>query len=132
MLNALFFTALILYFVAAVLEFEGEALVTTTDFDRLEKLYLLFTEAEFLGYEPKTHSIGLGLNLVLTTQDGETITIELDPDNDLCRIDGEYISYGRPDEPCYIEKLWYYLGIAAWPDVVYEHYENAFRIQGIG
>ena len=116
----------------AVLEFEGEALVTTTDFDRLEKLYLLFTEAEFLGYEPKTHSIGLGLNLVLTTQDGEAITIELDPDSDLCRIDGEFISYGRPDEPCYIEKLWYYLGILNWPDVVYENFENAFKVQGVG
>ena len=116
----------------AVLEFEGQELVSTTDFDRLEKLYLLFTEAEFLGYEPKTHSIGFGLNLVLTTQDGNVITVELDPDNDLCRIDGEYIFYGRPEEPCYIEKLWYYLDIPSWPDVVYEHYENAFKLQGVG
>lgn len=116
----------------AVLEFEGEALVATTDFDRLEKLYLLFTDAEFLGYEPKTHSIGFGLNLVFTTQDGKTVTIELDPDNDLCRMNGQYISYGKPDEPCYIEKLWYYLDIPSWPDVVYEHYENAFKLQGVG
>ena len=116
----------------AVLEFEGQELVSTTDFDRLEKLYLLFTEAEFLGYEPKTHSIGFGLNLVLTTQDGNVITVELDPDNDLCRIDGEYIFYGRPEEPCYIEKLWYYLDIPSWPDVVYAHYENAFKLQGVG
>lgn len=116
----------------AALEFEGENLITITDFDRLEKLYLLFTEAEFLGYEPKTHSIGVGLNLILTSQTGETKTIELDPDNDLCRMDGEFIFYGAPDEPCYIEKLWYYLDIASWPDAVYDRYPDAFRIQSVG
>ena len=111
----------------AVLEFEGEELVSTTDFDRLEKLYLMFTEAELLGYEPKTHSVGVGLNLILISQNGETITIELDPDSDICRIDGEFIFYGSFDEPDYIEKLWYYLGIEAWPDVVYENCTNAYR-----
>lgn len=116
----------------ATLEFEGETLVTITDFDRIEKLFLLFTDAEYLGYEPKTHSIGCGLNLILTAQDGTTTVLELDPDNDLCRMDGEYIIYGKADEPCYIEKLWYYLDIPAWPDVVYEHCENAFRLQGVG
>ena len=111
----------------AALEFEGLGLVTVTDFDRLEKLWLLFENAEFLGYEPKTHSIGVGLNLVLSTDDGQTVTIELDPDNDLCRINGEYISYGKPDEPCYILKLWEYLGIGAWPEFLYESCPNAFR-----
>lgn len=116
----------------AVLEFEGEELASTTDFDRLEKLWILFTDGEFLGYEPKTHSVGFGLNLILTTQDGKNVTIELDPDNDICRIDGEFVFYGAPDEPCYIEKLWYYLGIASWPDVVYDSCSNAFRIYGVG
>ena len=116
----------------AVLEFEGKALVTTTDFDRLEKLHILFTDAEFLGYEPKTHSIGVGLNLLLTTQDGKTITIELDPDNDICRMDGEFIFYGAADEASFIKKLWYYLDIPSWPDAVYEHCENAFRLQDAG
>lgn len=113
----------------AALEFEGLELpvVTVTDFDRLEKLWRLFEDAEFLGYEPKTHSIGVGLNLVLSTDDGQTVTIELDPDNDLCRINGEYISYGKPDEPCYILKLWEYLGIGAWPEFLYESCPNAFR-----
>ncbi len=116
----------------AVLEFEGKTLVSTTDFDRLEKIWLLFTEAEFLGYEPKTHSIGVGLNLTLQTQDGNSVTIELDPDNDICRMDGEFIFYGAPDEPCYIEKLWYYLGIDSWPDEVYDRYPEAFRILSVG
>ena len=109
------------------LEFKGEILLSTQDFDRLEKIYLLFDGAEFLGYEPATHSIGVGLNLILTCDNGEIVTIELDPDNDLCRINGEYVSYGAPDEPCYIEKLWYYLGIEEWPEAVYQECSNAFR-----
>ena len=52
----------------AVLEFNGEQLVTTTDFDRLEKIWILFEEAELLGYEPKTHSVGVGLNLILKSK----------------------------------------------------------------
>ena len=111
----------------AVLEFEGQPLVTTTDFDRLEKIWILFQEAEYLGYEPKTHSVGVGLNLILTSKNGETMTIELDPDSDICRINGEYVFYGAYDEPDYIEKLWYYLGIPSWPDSVYEKYPNAYR-----
>jgi hypothetical protein len=111
----------------AVLEFNGVQLVSITDFDRLEKIWILFSDAEFLGYEPKTHSIGVGLNLTLTSQSGETMTIELDPDSDICRINGEYVFYGAYDEPDYIEKLWYYLGIPSWPASVYEKYPNAYR-----
>lgn len=109
------------------LEFAGESLVTTTDFDRLEKIWILFQDAEFLGYEPKTHNIGGDLNLILTSQDGESILIELDPDSDICRINGEFVFYGAYDEPDYIEKLWYYLDIPAWPEQVYETYPNAYR-----
>ena len=111
----------------AVLEFEGQELVSTTDFDRLEKIWILFREAELLGYEPKTHSVGMGLNLILSSKNGETLTIELDPDSDICRINGEFVFYGAYDEPDYIEKLWYYLGIEAWPDEVYEKCINAYR-----
>ena len=114
------------------MEFEGIELVSTTDFDRLEKIWLLFSEAEFLGYEPKTHSVGVGLNLILYTQSGETVTIELDPDDDLCKIQGEFVFYGAPDEPSYIEKLWYYLDIESWPDEVYDRCPNAYRIQSVG
>ena len=105
----------------------GEVLLTTTDFDRLEKICRLFANAEFLGYEPKTHSVGVGLNLVITDRNGEAMVIELDPDNDLCRINGEFVSYGKPDEPSYIEKLWDYLGIEAWPEEVYEIFGNAYK-----
>ena len=111
----------------AILEFEGTKLVTVTDYDRLEKIWILFEEAEILGYEPKTHSIGVGLNLILKSRNGDTVIIELDPDSDICRINGAYFFYGAFEEPDYIEKLWYYLGIEAWPDAVYESCENAFR-----
>ena len=109
------------------LEFQGKILFSTTDFDRLEKICLLFYNAEVLGYEPKTHSIGVGLNLILTTETGETLVVELDPDDDLCRVNGEYVWYGKPDEPSYVSTLWYYLGIEAWPDEVYEAYPDAYR-----
>ena len=116
--------------VKAVLEFEDSELISTTNFDRLEKIWLLFTDAELMGYEPpKTHSIGIGLNLVLTGKNGESITIELDPERDICRIKGAYVFYGAFDEPEYIEKLWYYLDIPAWPDAVYAKYPNALRPQ---
>ena len=111
----------------AILEFMDEGLVTVTDFDRLEKIWILFSEAEFLGYEPKTHSIGVGLNLIITSQNGEAITIELDPTSDICRINGEYVWYGKADEPEYTYKLWDYLGITQWPDIVYTVCENALR-----
>lgn len=110
----------------AILEFAGDGLITITDSDRLEKLVFLFENAEFLGYEPKTHSIGVGLNLIFTSG-GEDFVIELDPDSDICRINGEYVSYGAPDEPDYIYKLWEYLGITQWPDIVYMVCENALR-----
>ena len=111
----------------ADLVFEGETLLTVTDSDRLEDIYNLFDTAEILSSEPKTHSIGVNLHLVLTFQGGETVTIELDPDNDICRMDGSYIHYGRYDEPSYIHALWQYLDIPAWPDVIYAKYPGAYR-----
>ena len=110
----------------AILEFAGDGLMTITNPDRLEKLVYLFENAEFLGYEPKTHSIGVGLNLILTSGE-EDFVIELDPDSDICRINGEYVFYGAPEEPDYIYKLWEYLGITQWPDIVYMVCENALR-----
>lgn len=110
----------------ASLEFEGEVLVTATDAAQLEGIYGLFDGADILGYEPKTHSTDLQLHLVLTFRGGETVIIDLDPDHDICRIDGEFVFYGAFDEPVYIEKLWNYLAIPAWPDVIYEKYPYAY------
>ena len=110
----------------ASLAFKDISLVTVLDGERLEKLIWLFESAEYLGYEPKTHSIGVGLNLTFTYANEEFI-IELDPDSDLCRINGEYVWYGRADEPEYTFKLWEYLGITQWPDIVYMVCENALK-----
>ena len=110
----------------AILEFNGSGLITITDANRLEKLVYLFENAEYLGYEPKTHSIGVDLNLIFANGDKEFI-IELDPDSDLCRINGEYVFYGAYDEPEYTYKLWEYLGITQWPDIVYMSCENALK-----
>ena len=110
----------------AILEFYEDDLVTVQDRDRLEKLIWLFENGEYLGYEPKTHSIGVELNLIFASAEGDFV-IELDPDADLCRINGEYVWYGKPDEPDYILKLWEYLDITQWPDIVYTVCENALR-----
>ena len=111
----------------ASLEFMGSSLVVVTDAERVEKIHWLFDSGALLGYEPKTHSVGVGLNLILTDRSGEDFVIELDPDHDICRINGEYVFYGAPDEPDYIVKLWEYLGITQWPDIVYQQCENALR-----
>ena len=37
----------------------------------------LFQGADILGYEPKTHSTGVQLHLVLSFKGGETVTIDL-------------------------------------------------------
>lgn len=110
----------------ARLEFLDEELVLVTNPDYLEKLIWMFENAEYLGYEPKTHSIGTGLNLIFTAGD-EDYVIELDLDNDVCRIDEEYVFYGAPDEPNYLYKVWECLGITRWPDIVYQVYPNALR-----
>ena len=110
----------------AILEFYEDDLVTVQDRDRLEKLIWLFENGEYLGYEPKTHSIGVELNLIFASAEGDFV-IELNPDADLCRINGEYVWYGKPDEPDYILKLWEYLDITQWPDIVYTVCENALR-----
>lgn len=109
------------------LEFEGTTCVTVTDQERVQKILSLFANGELVGYEPKTHSVGTGTNLVLTAGDGEKTTIELDIDSDMARLNGEFLFYGAYDEPSYIEKLWEYLGIEGWPEAVYEKYPNCFR-----
>ena len=45
----------------------------------------------------------------------------------MCRINGEYVWYGKLEEPEYTYKLWEYLGITRWPDIVYMVCENALK-----
>ena len=113
----------------AVLEFEGEPMVTVTDADQLAGIYQLFEGADVLGYTPKTDGTGVQLHLILTFDGWLDVTIDLDAGRDVCRIDGEYVFYGAFDEPDYIEKLWNYLGISAWPDAVYEKCPYAYGSQ---
>jgi hypothetical protein len=87
----------------------------------------MFRDADVLGYEPKTHSTGLRLHLVLTFQDGQILVIDLDPDRDVCKVGEAFVFYGAFDEPYYIEKIWEYLGISAWPEEVYAKYPGAYR-----
>lgn len=114
-----------------VLEFEGVPCLTVTSPEQIEKIRELFATAEVLDYEPKTHSTGAGLNLVLTGAGGESVAIDLDIENDIARMDGKFISYGAPDEPCYIEKLWDYLGVSGWPEALYEKEPNCYRGEAV-
>ena len=53
------------------------------------------------------------------------MAIELDPENDLCRVGEGFYDYGKPDHGSFIPKLWDLLGISQWPQPVYEKYPNA-------
>lgn len=101
--------------------------MTVTDPAQLEAIRSLFEEGEFIGYEPKTHSIGIGLDFILYYANGDRLTIELDCDKDICRIGGEYLFYGAYDEPSYVDKLWDCLGIDCWPEHLYEKHHNAHK-----
>ena len=54
--------------VRAELTYEDLELVTVTDPQALEGIRSLFADAEFLGFEPKTHSISIGLNLLIVDE----------------------------------------------------------------
>ena len=111
----------------AELIFDGKVSATVTDPAQLEAICSLFENGEFIGYEPKTHSIGIGLDLILYYANGDKLTIELDCDKDICRIGGEYLFYGAYDEPSYVDKLWHCLGIDCWPEHLYEKHHNAHK-----
>lgn len=115
----------------AELEFEGETCQIVSSPEQIGKIRELFAAAEILDYEPKTHSTGADLNLVLTGAEGETVIIDLDINHDIARLEGKFIFYGAFDEPEYIEKLWDYLGLEAWPKAVYEKYPNCYHGEAI-
>ena len=109
------------------LEFQGEILYTSTDPEIREKISQLELETEYLDYPPKTHNIGIGLNMILTLETGHTVTYELDTNEYYCRVNGIYWRFGGLDDPTSVAKLWDCLGIDAWPEEVYEVYPNAHR-----
>lgn len=115
-----------LEYTKAALTYEGQELVTLTYRDKLRELENYFRKAKKIGYEPATHSVGVGLELVFTTDAGHRWVVELDPDNNICRIDGEFCQYGQVEQPN-VEKLWALLGITQWPEAVYETCLNAYR-----
>ena len=109
------------------LEFQGEILYTSADPEVCEKISLLAYEMEYLSYPPNSHNIGIGLNMILTLETGQTIVYELDTDTYYCRANGIYWRYGKTDEPVNVGKLWACLGIDAWPEEVYKAYPDAYR-----
>lgn len=114
----------------AVLEFiDDPGLIVITNHESVEGLLALFVNAEPLDQEPQNHKIsvdGVDLNLVFV-EGVEEYEIELDPGTSLCRINGEYLWYGKPDSPDAIYKLWEYMGITRWPDIVYQVCKNALK-----
>lgn len=113
----------------AALKLDGRELLTITDSNALSAIHALFANAEALGYEPKTYS--LGPELVLTGENGTEVTAELSLDDDLCRIDEIFFDYG----PGYTNEgginalptLFELLGISDWPEAVYEKYSSWFE-----
>lgn len=113
--------------VQIALEFQGEILHTTVDPESMEKLSWMISYPAYLSNAPSNHSIGIGLNLILTTKTGEEYIFELDPNFNYFRIHDIYWRYGEGTDPRNIVELWNYLGIDAWPEEVYEAYPNAYR-----
>ena len=113
----------------AVLEFMDDGLIVITNHESVEGLLALFADAEPLDGEPEKHNIGVdGVDLNLVFVEGsEEFVIGLDPGTSLCRINGAYLWYGKPDSPDALYKLWEYMGITRWPDIVYQVCENALK-----
>lgn len=108
----------------ATLELDGQVLLTITDTSALSAIQERFANAEALGYEPKTYS--LGPELVLIGKDGTEVVIELGLDSDLCKVDETFFDYGpgytNEGSTNAIPKLFELLGISDWPEAVYEKY----------
>ena len=111
---------------AGRLEYKGRTYINARGAGLL-RLQELFSQAEELSYEPKTHSIGLGLDLVFETVEGEEIRLELDPLEELCRRGNVYYSYDIPDVPNRIREIWDALNLSQWPDALYTDYPEIPR-----
>ena len=111
----------------AVLEFMDDGLIVITNHESVEGLLALFADAEPLEGEPEKHNIGVDgadLNLVFV-EGSEEFVIGLDPGTSLCRINGAYLWYGKPDSPDALYDLWEYMGITRWPDIIYQVCKSA-------
>ena len=112
--------------VEAELEMDGRNIVTVTDAAMLRWIHKLFLDAEWLGYEPKTYS--LGPKLTLTGPDGAVVTGQVCLESDLILVDGLFYDYG----PGHNEKgnrnaVFYMLqrfGLNDWPHWMYEWYKD--------
>ena len=114
------------------LQVNNETLLTLDGHMQTGALMELLSDAEYLGYEPKTYN--LGPDLVLTGTDGSSCRLNLDLDSDLFRLDGLFYDYG----PGYnsnggvnnLPVLLGMLGLEDWPDKVKQVYSDWFASVG--
>lgn len=110
----------------ASLKLDDQELLTITDSNVLSAIRELFSNAEALGYEPKTYN--LGPELILTGENGMEVTTGLDLYSDLCLIGENFYDYGPgyTNEGSFnaLTKLFELLGISDWPEAVYQKYAS--------
>ena len=112
--------------VKAEMALEGREIVSVTDAAMLRSIHSLFSNAEWLGYEPKTYS--LGPMLTLTGPDGTVVTGQICLETDLILVDGLFYDYG----PGYNEEgarnailhMLNLFGLHDWPSWMYEWYAD--------
>ncbi len=99
------------------LEFEGKTYAEVTDPYVIQRIEAFFQKAEAMD---RTHSIGVGLNLIVEGGEEKLLRIELDPKNSFCRIGETMYDYGAGVQGPSLPQLWDLLGIDQWPHEVYE------------
>lgn len=110
----------------AALELDGRKIALVKDAASLRAIRTLFANAEWLGYEPKTYS--LGPELTLTGSDGTVWKAQICLEKDLLYVDGEFYDYGPGynDEGARnaILHMLNLFGLHDWPYWMYEWYED--------
>jgi len=110
----------------AKLVFNDREIVSVTNATMLRRIHTLFSKAEWLGYEPKTYS--LGPELIMTGVDGTVWKAQICLEQDLLYVDGEFYDYG----PGYNEEgarnailhMLSLFDLHDWPHWMYEWYED--------
>lgn len=112
--------------VKAEITLDGQEIVSVTDTAMLRSIRSLFSDAEWLGYEPKTYS--LGPVLTLTGLDGTVVTGQICLETDLILADGLFYDYGpgRNEEGNRNAILFMLqrFGLDDWPGWMYEWYAD--------